>query len=177
MNKIIVVLLMINYSYAIGQVEIPFFEQIAFDFYKDSLLTKFPVKKRIKIPKYTINFHDDYHKFQVNNCLTGELLTDGKELEVFGIYVLEQMDFDSPTHVMKYDNINKKQFRVKQSKSKNYPNLRISLPHHKKADFEDYYLIITENHKRRHIDYYLWVDIKGKIKNWCRNESKSIIIH
>jgi hypothetical protein len=177
MKKLIIILVILSSSFAFGQVEIPFFEQIVFDFYKDSLLTKFPVKKRIKIPKYTTDFHSTYYKFQVNECLTRELLTEGKELEIFGIYALEQMDFNSPTHVMNYEKVDKKQFRIKKLKSNGYPNLRISQPYHKKADFENFYVIISENYRRKNITYYFLININGKIKNWCRNESELIIIY
>ncbi|WP_370392101.1 hypothetical protein [uncultured Winogradskyella sp.] len=175
MKKIAIIILTLNFNLGFGQVEIPFFEQIAFDFYKDSLLTKFPVEKRIKIPKYTTDFHFSSYKFQVNECLTGELLTEGKELEIFGIYALEQMDFDSPTHKMNYENLDKKQFRIKKSSSN--LNLRISQPYHKKDYFENFYVIISENYKRKNITYYLLIDKNGKIKNWCRKESEMIIIH
>lgn len=177
MKKQISILLIFSYAFAFGQVEIPFFEQIAFDFYKDSLLTKFPAKKRVKIPKYTTDFHFSYYKFQVSRCLTGELLTEGKELVVFENYVLEQMDFDSPTHVMNYENVDKKQFRIKNSKSSGYPNLRISRPYHKENELEEFFMIISENYKKKNITYYLIVDANGKIKNWCRNESELITIY
>nr|WP_298790797.1 hypothetical protein [uncultured Allomuricauda sp.] len=177
MKKPIAILLILSYSFAFGQVEIPFFEQIAFDFYRDSLLTKFPVKKRIKIPKYTLDFHSSSYKFQVNECLTGELLTEGKELEILSIYALEQMDFDSPTHIMKYKNLDEKQFRVKKSKANGYPNLRISQPYMKIDNYEDFYIIISENYKRKNVTYYLVIDKNGNLKNWCRNESELIIIY
>lgn len=177
MKKLIAILLILSYSLAFGQVEIPFFEQIAFDFYKDTLLTKFPTRKRIKIPKYTLDFHSAYYKFQLNECLTGELLTERKELKILSIYALEQMDFDSPTHIMKYENLDKKQFRIKKSQPNGYPNLRISLPHMKKDNYEDFYIIILENHKRKNVTYYLMMDKNGNLKNWCRNESELIIIH
>ena len=177
MKKLILILLILNYSFAFGQAEIPFFEQIAFDFYKDSLLTKFPVNKRIKIPKYTSDFDIEDYRFQVSSCLTGQTLTDGKELEIFQEYIKERMDFDSPTHYMNYENINKKQFKIKNSRSDNYPNLKISEPFHEKNDFEHFYIIISENYLRKNIRYYLLTDKMGKIKKWCRNESEFVIIH
>ena len=87
------------------------------------------------------------------------------------------MDFDSPTHTMKYENLDKKQFRIKKSQPNGYPNLRISLPHMKKNNYEDYYIIISENHKRKNVTYYLMIDKNGNLKNWCRNESELIILH
>lgn len=177
MKKIAIVILILSFNLGFGQVEIPFFEQIAFDFYKDSLLTKFPVEKRIKIPKYTTEFHFSSYKFQVSECLTGKLLTEGKELEIFGIYALEQMDFDSPTHIMNYDNLDKKQFRVKKSKSSSGMNLRISQPYHKKDNFENFYVILSENYKRKSTTYYLSIDKDGNVNNWCRKESELIIIY
>ena len=177
MKKIAIIILTLSFNLGFGQVEIPFFEQIAFDFYKDSLLTKFPVEKRIKVPKYTTDFHFTSYKFQVNECLTGKLLTEGKELEIFGIYALEQMDFDSPTHVMNYDNSDKKQFRIKKSKSSSSMNLRISQPYHKKNDFENFYVIVAENYKRKSTTYYLLIDKNGNVNNWCRKESELVIIY
>lgn len=174
MKKIAIKILILSFNLGFGQVEVPFFEQIAFDFYKDSLLTKFPVEKRIKVPKYTSDFHFTSYKFQVNECLTGKLMTEGKELELFRIYALEQMDFDSPTHIMNYENLDKKQFRIK--KSNNGLTLRISQPYHKKNDFENFYVIITENYFRKIITYYLLIHKNGNVNNWCRKESELITI-
>lgn len=177
MKKFIFILSLVSYHPLFGQVEIPFFEQIAFNFYKDSLLTEFPVKKRVAIQKYTVDFHDYSNKFQIDRCLTGNDLTEGIELEIFSIYASEQMDFDSPTHVMNYVNVDKRQFIIKKSKTNRYPYLRISQPYHKTDNFENFYLIITENYKDKVVRYELLFNNKGTIKNWCRKELKSIIIH
>ena len=101
-------------------------------------------------------------------------MTEGKELELFRIYALEQMDFDSPTHIMNYENLDKKQFRIK--KSNNGLTLRISQPYHKKNDFENFYVIITENYFRKIITYYLLIHKNGNVNNWCRKESELITI-
>jgi len=177
MRKIALILLILKGSLSFGQVELPFFEQIAFNFYNDSLLTKFPVKKKIRIPKYTMDFHYHSYKFQVSECLTGKRLTEGEELKLFDKYTLGQIDFDSPTHTMNYDNIDKKQFRIKKTKENSFPNLRISRPFHKKTDLDNFYIIITENYERKTISYYLLTNKNGVVKNWCKSKSDKIIVY
>jgi len=174
MKKIAIILITLNFSIAFGQVEIPFFEQIAFDLYKDTIIQKYPPEKKIRIAKYTVDSHPTYYRFQVDKCLTGEFLDEKTNVEILSIYALEQMDFDSPTHVMNYDGLNKKQFRVKKSKTERYPYLRISQPYHKKNDFETYFVNIIEYHKKWSIEYFVQIDKNGKIIKWCRD--KDIII-
>ena len=84
------------------------------------------------------------------------------------------MDFDSPTHVMNYKGLNKKQFRIKNSRTERYPYLRISQPYHKKDDYEQYFVSIIEYHKKWSIEYFVLIDKNGKVIKWCRD--KDIII-
>ena len=72
---------------------------------------------------------------------------------------------------MNYDGINKKQFRIKKSKTEHYPYLRISQPYHKKNDSEAYFVNIVEYHKKWSIEYFLQIDKNGKIIKWCRDEN------
>src|SRR5690606_22108961 len=123
MKKIAIILLTLSFNFGFGQVEIPFFEQIAFNLYKDTIIKKYPPKKKIQIAKYTNDLHPTFYRFQVDECLTGEFLDEKKNVEILSIYALEQMDWDSPTHFMNYDGLIKKQFRIKNSRTESYPYL------------------------------------------------------
>ena len=118
-----------------------------------------------------------FYNFQVSSCLTGEWLTEGKELDTFSIYTLEQMDFDSPIHEMKYDKLDDKQFRVKKSNSSRCPNLRISQPYHKKKNFKEFFVCVIENYKKKTITYYLLIDENGNVINWCRNKVEKVMVY
>jgi hypothetical protein len=174
MKKIAIALLILIFNCGFAQVENPFFEQIAFDLYKNTIIKKYPSEKKIRIAKYTLDLHPTYYTFQVSECLTGEFLDEKKNLEIFSIYALGQMDFDAPTHVMDFDGINKKQFRVKKSKTVKYPYLQISQPYHKKDNFEEFYVNVIEYHKKWSITYFVKIDKKGNVMKWCRD--KSIIV-
>jgi hypothetical protein len=174
MKKLIAILLTLSYSFVFGQNEIPFFEQIAFDFYKDTIVKMHPSKKRIRIAKYAVDLHPTYYRFQVSKCLTGELLEENTNLQLLSSYVAKQTDFDFYNQLMNYSGIDKKRFRIKNAKTENYPYLRISRPYYKKKDARKYYVNIIEYHKEWSIEYFLLMDKDGSIINWCRD--KNIIV-
>ncbi len=174
MKKITITYLILSFNVIFGQVETPIFEQIVFDFYKDSIIEKYPSEKRIRIAKYVMDLHPTYYRFQVDECLTGEFLDEKTNLEILSSYAEKQTDFDSYTQLMNYDGINKKQFRIKNSKTENYPYLRISKPYHKKNKDDKYIINIIEYHKKWSIEYYVLMDKTGKIISWCRD--KDIIV-
>lgn len=170
---------MLSFNFGFTQGELPFFEQIAFDLYKDSIIQKHPVDKRIKITKFATDLHTDkWYRFSVTECLTGKSMIDGKELEVFNIYALQQqMNIDSPKYEMNYNRVNKKQFKIKNSKTSSYPYLRISQPYHKINNFEEFYINVIEYHKNWSITYFVIIDKTGKVKKWCRDNDIEILVH
>ena len=166
--------MILGFNLGFGQVKPPFFEQIAFDFYKDTIVRKYPSEKKIRIPKYAADFHPDYYRFQVDECLTGEFLDEKTNLQILNSYAEKDTDFDFYIKLMNYDGINKKPFRIRKSKTERYPYLRISKPYHKKNDSETYFVNIIEYHKKWSIEYFLRIDKNGKIIKWCRD--KDIIV-
>nr|WP_298924629.1 hypothetical protein [uncultured Allomuricauda sp.] len=174
MKKITITYLILGFNLAFGQVETPLFEQIVFDFYKDSIIEKYPSEKKIKIAKYVVDLHPTYYRLQVDECLTGEFLDEKTNLEILSSYAEKQTDFDSYTQLMDYDGINKKQFRIKNSKTESYPYLRISQPYHKRNEDNKYIVSIIEYHKKWSIEYYILMDKTGQIIHWCRD--KDIIV-
>jgi len=174
MKKIAITFMILGFNLGFSQVELPFFEQIAFDFYKDSIVIKYPSEKKIRIAKYAVDLHPNYYRFQADECLTGEFLDEKTNLQILSSYAEKETNFDFYNQLMNYDGINKKQFRIRKSKTERYPYLRISKPYHKKNDFEAYFVNIIEYHKKWSIEYFLRIDKNGKIIKWCRD--KDIIV-
>src|SRR5690606_31776379 len=81
MKKIAITFMILGFNLGFSQVETPFFEQIAFDFYKDTIVKEYPSEKKIRIPKYAVDLHPDYYRFQVDECLTGEFLDEKTNLQ------------------------------------------------------------------------------------------------
>ena len=174
--KIILYFMLLLVPYiTIAQLELPFYEQIAFDFYKDSIKPNFPVKKRLKISKDVNDLHPAYTHFWVPRCLTGSYLEKGKDLEVFENYVFDQMNFESPIRIMNYEGLSRKEFRIKKRRPNSYPFLNISPPYHKKNNLDEFYVTISEHYYDEIVYCYLLLDEKGHVKNWCREVS--IITH
>ena len=172
MKKVAITFMFLAFNFGFSQVETLFFEQIAFNFYKDTILEKYPSEKKIRISKYAVDLHPNYNKFHVDKCLIGEYLDEESDMDVLNSYAEKQSDFDFYSRLMDYDGINKKQFRIKKSKTESYPYLRISMPTHRKDGFELFYVTISENHKKENIIYYLLIDKNGIVKNWCRKVQK-----
>ena len=176
MKKILFFISIISVA-SYGQNKIPFYEQLAFEFYKDSIADKSRFRKKIKIAKYTNDIHPDIVTFQVNKCLEGKTLKEGKELKIYELYNEELMKFDSPTNWIKYEESDKKLFRFKNSDQYGYPRLKISKPYHQIDDFSNFYVNIIEEINRNKTDiYYLKFDDKGSVINWCKTKTVSIII-
>jgi|GEM_PF-1993750 len=174
MKKVAITFVILGFNLGFSQVELPFFEQIAFDFYKDTIVEKYPPEKKIRIAKYAVDLHPHYYRFQVDECLTGEFLDEKTNLQILSTYAEKEADFDFYTQLMNYDGINKKQFRIKNSKTESYPYLRISMPYHEKHEIDRYIVNIVEHHKKWSVEYFLLIDKNGNVINWCRD--KDIII-
>lgn len=185
MKKILIPILLLTYCIIQSQSELPFFEQIAFDLYQNTIIKDYPTDKKIRIPRYTSGLHPTYGWFYIGKCLTGEYLVEANVdsisysyadenpehvVNVFDEYKLEQQNFDSPTHIMNYDGLNKKHFRIKNSRTERYPYLRISTPYHKNNDYDEYYMNIIEYHKKWSIRYFVLIDRDGNVIKWCRDD-------
>ncbi|MFI8380511.1 hypothetical protein [Leeuwenhoekiella sp. NPDC079379] len=134
-TKVAIIFMVLGFNLGFSQVELPFFEQIAFDFYKDTIIEKYSSNKKIRIAKYAVDLHPHYYRFQVDECLTREFLDEKTNLQILSSYAEKETDFDFYTKLMNYDVVDKKQFRIKNSKTESYPYLRISMPYYKKMSY------------------------------------------
>ena len=108
MKKVAIIFMVLGFNLGFSQVELPFFEQIAFDFYKDTIIEKYPSEKKIRIAKYAVDLHPHYYRFQVDECLTGDFLDEKTNLQILSSYAEKETDFDFYTQLMNYDGADKK---------------------------------------------------------------------
>lgn len=160
---IIPFLLFIGLNKSFSQNELPFFEQKAFDFYSNEILKQFPVKKKIYINTYFIDFQDTEHQYFVKpKCLLTS--TELDSLIKIGFDIYNQFDFDSDKNELDLEKINRNQFRIKKNKTKNYPRLRISSPHIYNSN---YFVNIHLINEFSDTIYHLEFDNNGNVMDWC----------
>lgn len=170
---IISFLLFIGLNKSFSQNELPFFEQKAFDFYSNEILKQFPVKKKIYINTYFIDFQEtEYQYFVKPECLLTS--TELDSLIKIGFDIYNQFDFDSDKNELDLNRIDKKQFRVKKNKTNNYPRLRISAPY---VHSSNYFINIHLIDKFKVVIYHLKIDSNGNVTDWCWREIFMVYSH
>ncbi|KGO93271.1 hypothetical protein [Flavobacterium subsaxonicum] len=158
-----------------AQAKFPFYEQLAFDFYRTTVLDSFPVKKKITVFKYILDVHPNYFFTAPNYVGSLNHKTDAKFV-LLKTYAESQYDFDSPMAELNTDSVNKKQFRVKEKRRNYYPKLLITLPFTEESSPERIFININEEHSETLIIFYsLEFDANGKVVNWCRTEHQIYI--
>jgi hypothetical protein len=172
---IISFLLFIGLNNSFSQNELPFFEQKAFDFYSNEILKQFPVKKKIYINTYFIDFQDtEYHSFIRPKCFKSLNSTGLDSLSKISFDIYNQFDFDSDKNELDLNRIDKKQFRVKKNKTNNYPRLRISSPY---VYSSNYFINIHLIDKFKVVIYHLKIDCNGNVTDWCWREIFMAYLH
>ena len=160
---IISFLLFIGLNKSFSQNELPFFEQKAFDFYSNEILKQFPVKKKIYINTYFIDFQDtEYQYFVKPKCLL--ISTELDSLIKIELDVYNQFDFDSDKNELNLEKIDRKKFRIKKNKTNNYPRLRISSPY---VYASNYFVNIHLINEFSDTIYHLEFDNNGNVMDWC----------
>lgn len=158
-------LLFIGLNNSFSQNDIPFFEQKAFDFYSNEILKQFPVKKKIYINTYFIDFQEtEYNYFVRPECLKSLNSKELDSLNKIGFDIYNQFDFDSDKNELDSNRIDKKQFKIKKNKTKNYPRLRISSPH---VYDSNYFVNIHLIEEFSNTIYHLRFDNNGNVIDWC----------
>ncbi|WP_219634598.1 hypothetical protein, partial [Flavobacterium chungangense] len=77
---IFILFLLFNFD-CFSQSKLPFYEQLAFDFYKENILKAYPVKSKITIFK-SLNYDSSEEIYYVpSECLKTELQNYGKNIE------------------------------------------------------------------------------------------------
>jgi hypothetical protein len=159
-----------------AQAKFPFYDQLAFDFYRTTVLDSFPVKKKITIYRYISDLHFTENCFTMPNCNENSRPIKTSGLGIWKEYDESMNNFDAIMIELNTDSINKKQFRIKEMVGNYHPKLLIGSPLINESSPERVFLNIREEHSETlTIIYSLEFNTDGKVVNWCRTEHQIFI--
>ncbi|WP_299549950.1 hypothetical protein [Seonamhaeicola sp.] len=177
LKKVILLTFLINCTIGVSQTKYPFYEQIAFDFYKATIIDSFPSKKKIKVYPYVTDFHLSGYVFSNPRCL-GITWKSNKQFKEIEDYVENQWHIDSDKFELDFSNLDKKKFKIKRSGKGNYPRLFITAPNKEiNGTSARIFVNIHENYEYQNIIYHLEFNENGQIKNWCRTVNEIVRIY
>jgi len=157
------------------QTNTSFYEQVAFDLYRTEIIDSFPVKKRIKVYKYS--FQPTLFYFFTPSCLTNIVWKSNDQFQPIKEYTESQWNIDSNRFELDFSNLDKKQFKIKKIGRGSYPKLFISPPYKENKNDERIFVNIYEKHsERKEVIYHIEFNKSGEIINWCQSVSESIIV-
>ncbi len=176
MKKIILLTFLFNYTICVSQIDFPFYEQIAFDFYQSTIIFSFPQEKKVKVYPYVSDFQVSESKFSIVFCekLNRKVKEDFKELEG---YVESQLKIDSDRFELDLSNLDKKKFKIKRRGKGKYPILQISPPNIMISEKELIFVNIYITNKNSFETYSIQMTRKGKVIDWCRSFDEIIRIY
>jgi hypothetical protein len=178
MRRVLIILFFLISEFAFTQTVTPFFEQIAFDLYRSEIIDSFPVKKRIRIFPSFFDFQSTEFSFLTPNCFNKVAWTNPDHIQQIKEYKKNQHSIDSNYKELDFTDLNKKQFKIKKNGKGSYPKLFISVPHEDVKKPNRILVNIYEKHsKRKTVIYHLLLDKNGDLKEWCRQEFITYIIH
>lgn len=174
MRRVLIILFFLISEFAYTQLETPFFEQIALDLYRSEIIDSFPVKKRIRVFPSFLDFQSTEFSFSTPNCFDKVAWTNPDHIQP----IKKKHSIDSNSNELDLTGLNKKQFKIKKNGKGSYPKLFISAPHEDVKNPNRILVNIYEKHsKRKTVIYHLLLDKKGGLKEWCRQEFITYIIH
>jgi hypothetical protein len=138
-----------------SQSETPFYEQIAFDFYRTEILPENPESKKIKIYKKLLTFPEAKTFFWVPRCITDFEITKTTKLK-FNLSKKSKLNLVG---------LNDKIFKIKKYGKGAYPKLYVSESISNKQN-----RIIVNIHilyKSSNHNYRIELNKYGKIITWC----------
>ncbi|KAA5540316.1 hypothetical protein [Adhaeribacter rhizoryzae] len=149
--RLILLLVLVPFI-SFGQREIPF-EQIAFDYYKDTILKQYPLKKKITLRQ---DLEREHFFLWSTHCLTdlGFRLNSTDTLAL------------NTSNRTKIDLGQDKRFRIKERNEENYPIVYSTISFSKKKDQN--IVTIVEMHEYSGTTYHIIMNDAGTVKNWCK---------
>lgn len=158
-----------------SQTELPFFEQNAFDFYGKEILKANPVKKRISIYRYYMDFQKAGNYLPSGECFKKPIFENQVaevDEDVYG-----QNNIDSEKFEMDLSKLDKKQFKIRKNGRGSYPKLFLSYPMVSKKEPNRFFVNISETYDRLVNIYHIEMDENGEVIDWCKSYHETIIIH
>lgn len=153
---LIIIILLVSNLNCIAQSNEPFWEQIAFDFYRTEILQKSPIKKRIKISKELNSIY-----YLNADCLKNIIINE-KEINLVKSKYFENFELD-------LEKIDKKQFRIVKKIDK-LSNSEVFIEVSEAYEFnERIFVVINEFVASRGKKYTFEFDKNGNIIDWCKS--------
>ena len=153
---LIIIILLVSNLNCIAQSNEPFWEQIAFDFYRTEILQKSPIKKRIKISKELNSIY-----YLKADCLKNKIINE-KEINLVKSKHFENFELD-------LEKIDKKQFRIVKKIDK-LSNSEVFVEVSKAYEFNGrIFVVINEFVASQGKKYTFEFDKNGNIIDWCKS--------
>lgn len=155
-----------------SQSEYPFYEQLAFNFYNDTILDIHPVERKIIVFK-SLNYDSGQEIYYVpSDCLKTNLPNYGQNIEK-----LEYSKYWRRFEDMKLDldltNIDKKKFKIRKFNRGNFPNLFV---HYPKVYENRIFVIVHENYQNSGKYYTIELNKAGEIIDWCQTKCETVTL-
>ncbi|ESU21146.1 hypothetical protein FSS13T_27350 [Flavobacterium saliperosum S13] len=175
MIKIIyLIFLFLSFNFkCFAQSDYPFYEQIAFDFYKDEILKNLPVKKKITVYK-SLNYNaaEEIHYVPSNGLKTKvpQHRDSIKKID-FSRY---WKSINANRFELNLTNIDKKQFKIKKSNNGSFPKVFV---HYPKIYKDRVFIIVHQKYENSGTYYTIEFDENGKIIDWCKSIYETVTIY
>ena len=168
----LILFLLINFD-CFSQSTFPFYEQLAFDFYKENILKVYPVKSKITVFK-SLNYDSSEEIYYVpSECLKAQIPNYGKNIEKLE-YSKYWKSFKDMNIDLDLTNINKNQFKIKKFNHGNFPKLFI---HYPKIYKNRIFVIVHEKYENDGKYYTVEFNQVGEIIDWCKSKYETVTLH
>jgi hypothetical protein len=171
----IIIIAFFGLGNSFGQSDIPFYEQIAFDYYQTDILESYPVEEKISVYRYFYDFHGRNIYFATPLCLKNVVQNDSKSIIKFDEKKYGQNYIESEKFELNFSDLNKRQFKIRNRKLGKYPRLFITYP--RVMERTRIFINIVEVYESKGNAFHIEMDLEGNIIDWCKSDYTKIIIN
>ena len=156
-----------------AQSNYPFYEQLAFNFYKEEILKAFPVKTKITVYK-SLNYDAGEEMYYVpSNGLKSEVPRQRDSIKRIE-YSKYWKGVDDSRFELNLSNIDKKQFKIKKSNKGSFPRIFV---HYPKTYKNRVFVIVHQKYQNSGTYYTIEFDQNGKIIDWCKSIYETVTVY
>ena len=150
-----------------------FYEQLAFDFYREEILKKFPVKEKITVYK-SLNYDSSEEIYYVpSNGLKTKIPNQRDSINRID-FSKYWKNINANKFKLNLTNIDKKQFKIKKSNNGSFPKLFV---HYPKVYKERVFVIVHQKHESSGTYFTIEFDQNGKIIDWCKSYYETVPVY
>ena len=156
-----------------AQSNYPFYEQLAFDFYREEILKKFPVKEKITVYK-SLNYDSSEEIYYVpSNGLKTKIPNQRDSINRID-FSKYWKNINANKFELNLTNIDKKQFKIKKSNNGGFPKLFV---HYPKVYKERVFVIVHQKYESSGTYFTIEFDQNGKIIDWCKSYYETVPVY